>query len=126
MERIIRITAGEVSAIAEINETETANAIWEALPIEGRANIWGEEIYFAIPVILPEAEDARQDMDVGELGFWPTGNAFCIFYGPTPVSDGDKPRAYSNVNPFGRIRGDAKAFLSVMDGEQIKVEQESG
>ena len=69
MERIIQITAGEVSAIAELNETATADAIWEALPIEGRANIWGEEIYFAIPVKLPEAEDARQDMDVGELGY---------------------------------------------------------
>ena len=124
MERIIRITVGEVSAIAELNDTKTASAIWEALPIEGKANVWGEEIYFSIPVVIPEAEDARQDMDVGELGYWPTGNAFCIFYGPTPVSHGDTPRAYSNVNPFGRIRGDAKVFLSVKDGTQVKVEQE--
>ncbi len=123
MDRIIRITAGEVSALAKLNESETANAIWEALPIVGKANRWGEEIYFAIPVDLPEAEDARQEMAVGELGYWPTGNAFCIFFGPTPVSEGDIPRAYSNVNPFGQIDGDAKVFLSAKDGEQVKVEQ---
>jgi hypothetical protein len=126
MEKIIRISVQDITAFARLNDSETALAIWEALPLEGKANRWGEEIYFAIPLDLPEAQDARQEMDVGELGYWPTGNAFCVFFGPTPVSDSDKPRAYSNVNPFGRVQGDAKIFLKVKDGDSVRVEQAPG
>lgn len=123
MEKIIRITVQDTTAFARLNDSETANAIWETLPLEGKANRWGEEIYFSIPIDIPEAHDARQEMDVGELGYWPTGNAFCVFFGPTPVSDSEKPRAYSNVNPFGRVQGDAKVFLKVKDGDAVRVEK---
>ena len=119
MANLIRITVGSVSLKASLSENETATAIFNELPIEGQVNRWGEEIYFSIPVQLPESEDAREVMEVGELGFWPTGSSFCIFFGPTPVSQGSEPRAYSNVNPFGHVQGDATQFREVNDGEKI-------
>jgi len=119
----IRIAAGKVIAEAELNDSPTAKAILKALPINGQANRWGEEIYFEIPVKLEEAADARQVMAVGELGYWPVGAAFCIFFGRTPVSRDDNPRAYSNVNPCGTIAGDAKVFRAVHDGEAVRIER---
>ena len=121
MSHKIQITAGAISCTAILYDSATADAIWDALPFEGRTNRWGEEIYFSIPVNLSEANDARQDMAVGELGYWPTGSAFCIFFGPTPVSEGETPRAYSNVNPFGQVEGDATVFEDVEDGENVTV-----
>lgn len=119
MLRRITITAGSVTLEAELNESPTAQAIWNALPITGKANTWGDEIYFEIPVKAGQEPDARQDVEVGELGYWPVGNAFCIFFGPTPVSTGPKPRAYSPVNVVGRVLGDATAFRQVADGEKV-------
>ena len=121
MDNRILITIGSLSLPALLQENATAAAIFAALPIEGKVNRWGEEIYFSIPVQVPEAEDARMVMGVGELGYWPSGNAFCIFFGPTPVSHGNEPRAYSNVNPFGRVEGDASQFSNVEDGETITI-----
>ncbi len=118
----ITITAGKVVLSAELDTSATADAVWEALPIEARANRWGDEIYFEIPVRLDEADDARQDMQVGELAYWPAGAAFCVFFGPTPASSGVQPRAYSNVNPFGIVLGDASALRGVRDGEPIRIE----
>lgn len=115
----ITITAGSVTMEAELNESPTAQAIREALPITGKANTWGDEIYFEIPVRVEQEPDARQDVEVGELGYWPVGHAFCIFFGPTPVSAGPKPRAYSPVNVVGRVLGDATAFRQVGDGEKV-------
>jgi hypothetical protein len=119
----IRISAGEISLDATLNESLTAVSILEALPLEGNANRWGDEIYFSIPVNVDEAEDAKQDMAIGELAYWPSGSAFCIFFGPTPVSAGDIPRAYSNVNPFGQLDDDASPLKKVRDGEVIRVER---
>ncbi len=115
----ISIQAGSVEMRAELNEDPTAQQIWEALPIEGRANIWGDEIYFSIPVKAGGEPDARADVEVGELGYWPPGNAFCIFYGPTPVSTGSKPRAASPVNILGMVDGDATVFRAVRNGELV-------
>jgi hypothetical protein len=126
MTRKIQITAGNLTQTAILNETPMADVIWEALPIEGHANLWGDEIYFNIPVHQAEAEDARQEIEVGELAYWPAGTAFCIFFGPTPMSGDEKPRAYSNVNPFGQIEGDATAFRAVTDGEKVTVSRLEG
>ncbi len=115
----IQIATKEITMIATLSENETAQTIYDALPIEGVVNRWGEEIYFSIPVEIPEASDARQEMAVGELGYWPPGTAFCIFFGPTPASHDQTPGAASNVNPFGMIHGDATLFASARDGEDI-------
>ena len=120
--RRIRIIAGDISANASLNDSATADAIWHALPIESRANTWGDEIYFDIPVFLDEAEGASAVVQIGDLGYWPTGNAFCIFFGRTPVSRGDEIRAASAVNIFGQIQGKAGVFKGVADGTLIRVE----
>lgn len=115
----IQIETAEITLQADLSDNETARKIFEALPVEAQVNRWGEEIYFAIPVQISEAPDARQEMQVGELGYWPPGNAFCIFFGPTPASHDEIPRAASNVNPFGSVDGDATALSSVLQGETI-------
>lgn len=124
--RQIRIIAGDVSATATLNDGPTAKAIWEALPIDGRANTWGEEIYFDIPVKLGGEEGASDLVQKGDLGYWPTGHAFCIFFGSTPVSRGDEIRAASAVNIFGHIDGEPTVFLGVPSGAPIKVERFEG
>ena len=115
----ITIQAGRVSTLAELNDNPTACQIWEALPIEGRANLWGDEIYFSIPVDADQEADARADVDVGELGYWPAGSAFCIFFGPTPASSGNRPRAASPVNILGNVVGDATQFRNIKNGEKV-------
>jgi hypothetical protein len=119
----ILISAGGVSLPAELNESDTAQQIWEILPIEGRASTWGDEIYFEIPLQVAAEPDARAEVEVGELGYWPVGRAFCIFFGPTPVSEGEQPRAYSPVNVVGRVLGDATLFRAVPDGEPVHIAQ---
>lgn len=120
MPRTIRITAGNVTMDATLNETATASEIWDALPITARANIWGDEIYFAIPVHRDE-ENAKATVGLGDLGYWPPGNAFCIFYGPTPMSRGDEIRPASPVNIVGKVVGDAKTFKQVSSGTKVTI-----
>ena len=121
----ITITAGNVTVPAELNDSPTARQIWEALPIKGRANTWGDEIYFEIPVKAKQESDAREEVAVGELGYWPVGHAFCIFFGRTPASLDERPRAYSPVNILGRVIGDATRFRAVKDGARITIAREA-
>jgi len=120
MGKKIRIRAGAIEAEAELNDTSTAQAIWEALPIKGRVSLWGEEIYFSIPLIL-ELEAGQELVSIGDLGYWPDGNAFCIFFGPTPVSQGDEIRPASPVTVFGKVIGDATIFIKVAAGTKITI-----
>lgn len=122
MNKIV-ITSGSISLEAELNDSPTAQQVWQALPIDGRANTWGDEIYFQIPVSAGSEPDARADVQVGELAYWPMGSAFCIFFGPTPVSSGSKPRTYSPVNILGHVLGDATQFRSVHSGDAVRIEQ---
>jgi hypothetical protein len=122
--RRVTITAGAVSVGAVLNASETADAIWEALPLEARANRWGDEIYFATPVRLG-SEDGQEVVEVGDLAYWPPGNAFCIFWGPTPASRGSEIRPASAVNVLGRIDGDATVFSSVRSGVTVRIEKYS-
>ncbi len=121
MEKIrIRIQGNEIPAT--LYDTPTAQRILEALPLDGRVHIWGDEIYFLIPLVLNLEPDARQEVHVGELGYWPQGPAFCIFFGPTPVSTSEAPRAFSPVNVFGKTDQDARVFKGVPGGAEIRVE----
>ena len=119
----INISVGNVSLEAEMLDTPTASKILEALPFESSANVWGDEIYFDISLSLAQAPDARADVEIGDLAYWPAGPAFCIFFGPTPVSTGDQPRAYSPVNVFGKVLGDAKQLKGIANGAAVKVTQ---
>lgn len=122
MERQIRIKAGSVIALAELYDTKTADAIWQALPLSGNIHTWGEEIYFSIPVKM-ELEAGQEVVNSGDLGYWPPGGAFCIFFGPTPMSRGREIRAASPVDVFGSLVDDPKVFRGVKDGEKVVVER---
>ncbi len=122
----IMIEVENISMEAELLDTPTAQEILQALPIEGSVNVWGDEIYFDIPLTIDQEPEASQDVAVGDLGYWPAGPAFCIFFGPTPVSSGDQPRAYSPVNVFGRVLGDPQLFKSVPGGATITITAAEG
>ncbi len=121
--RKTRIHAGTVATTATLLENETADAVWRALPLSAHGNRWGDEIYFEIPVQLSQAPDARDVLEVGELGYWPVGHAFCIFWGPTPASHGNEIRAYSPVNVLGRLDGDPLVFQDLPGGIEIRIDQ---
>ena len=117
----IKITAGKISLNAELNDSKTAKLIAAALPIEASGNTWGDEIYFGISV-KTGAEKPCEVVEIGDLGYWPPGNAFCIFFGPTPASHGNEIRPASPVNLVGKVLGDAKKFKQVTDGETVRIE----
>ena len=121
-ERRIRISAGPVSAEAVLNGSATAAAVWDALPLAAAADRWGDEIYFSIPVTA-KPESPHETVDIGDLGYWPPGSAFCIFFGRTPASRGHEIRPASPVNIFGRVVGDAAAFKKVRAGTPVRVER---
>ena len=170
MARRISITAGGVGAEATLNDSPTAGKIWEALPIEVAAQTWGDEIYFSIPVTMPEGsggpeavgrtdeavgrlekdardrgaclarglaarwrshpdqmdiddDEAQAVVELGDLGYWPPGRAFCIFFGPTPASQGDEIRPASPVNVVGRVDGDPTVFRKVRAGTRVRLER---
>ena len=123
-DRSITITAGTVSAQARLNDSRTARAIWDALPIEAKAQTWGDEIYFAIEVSEKE-DEAKAVVELGDLGYWPPGQAFCIFFGPTPASHGDEIRPASPVNVVGQVVGDAREFKRVRSGARVVLERAS-
>jgi uncharacterized protein len=120
--RTIRITAGEVKGEARLNASKTATAIWDALPIEAKAQTWGDEIYFSIRLDVA-GESPKAVVEMGDLGYWPPGQAFCIFFGPTPASQGADIRPASPVSVFGRVTGDARAFKAVRAGTRVVVER---
>ncbi len=123
MERKIKIIAGNVTADAHLLNTPTADAIWDALPLESTCNLWGDEIYFTIAASQGLEKDARGIVDKGDLGYWPQGPAFCIFFGLTPISSDDEIRPASAVNVFGKIIGDPTVFKQVSSGTPVKVEK---
>ena len=123
MTRRIRIRCGELEIPATLNDSASAQAIWDALPLAGSANVWGDEIYFRIPVALEEEENAQEVVALGAVGYWPPGNAFCIFFGPTPMSRGNEIRPASLVNVLGTIVGDATVFKRVASGAHVLLER---
>ena len=124
MKRTIQIKVNGIELEAILNDSRTAQAIWEALPIVTRINTWGDEVYFAIPVKL-ELEKGKELVEIGDLGYWPTGSAFCIFFGPTPMSRGEEIRPASAVAVFGRVVGDATILKKANSGAQITIERKT-
>ncbi len=123
MKRIL-IKAGDVELEAELNDTRTAQAILKVLPLKAKANTWGDEIYFPIPLKL-EIEDGKEVVQLGDLGYWSEGHCFCIFFGPTPASQGNEIRPASPVTVFGKVIGDLKVLKQVASGTKISVESKS-
>jgi hydroxypyruvate reductase len=119
--RQIKINIGGIEAYADLNDSETAKAVWEALPFDSQGSTWGDEIYFTIPV-KAKPENAKPVVDAGDIAYWPPGSAMCIFWGPTPASHGDEIRPASPVNVFGKLVGDLKVFAGVRS-LRIRVER---
>ena len=123
MVRKILVRAGEARVEAELADTSCARSIADALPITGRANTWGEEIYFDIGIDAALDETAKEVVELGDIGFWPTGNAICFFFGRTPMSQGDEIRPASAVNIVGKMIGELEALKSVKDGAEVVIER---
>lgn len=118
----INIRVGSVTIEAELNDTPTAQMISQALPIKASFNTWGDEIYFPIPIQSELDDSARDVVELGDLGYWPPGKAFCIFYGLTPMSKPGEIRPASAVNIVGRIKGDPTRFKQVTREREVVLE----
>lgn len=119
-ERKIIIEFNNLSFEGLLNDSNTSNLIWDSLPINSSVSTWGDEIYFSIPV-NEEEEDAKEVVELGDLGFWPPGNAFCIFFGLTPASSQGEIRPASPVNIIGSINGVLDALKQVNPGESVRI-----
>lgn len=124
--RRIRMTIGSVMLEAEIFDTPTATAIWNALPFTSKAQTWGEEVYFSTPVSVKREADARDVVQAGELAFWIEGDSIAIGFGRTPISQGDEIRLAARTNIWGRTLGDVKQLKNVKAGAAIKLEKTGG
>lgn len=122
-DRKISIAAGDVVITAMLNESRTATLLWDALPLEGSANTWGDEIYFRIGLQADEEDGASDVVEMGAVAYWPPGQALCLFFGRTPASRGDEIRAASAVNVMGAVEGDATALRQVRSGVRVVVEK---
>jgi hypothetical protein len=120
----IKIILGDLVLDAHLNDSPTAQKVWEALPIEASFSTWGDEIYFSVPVAMELESDAQELVQLGDLGYWPSGNAFCIFFGQTPISNEGEIRPASAVNIIGRITSDATRLKEGMSEALIRVERE--
>ena len=119
----IKIAAKDIVVDAELFDTATAKAIGAALPIEVEPNEWGNEFYFEIPVKMPMDETATTKVAIGDIGYWPPGNALAIFFGPTPMSKGPEPVPASEVNIVGRVTGDATILRRAKGASSIRLER---
>jgi hypothetical protein len=119
----IRITVKNIVIDAELVDSVTAESIADVLPLEAEPGEWGDEFYFEIPVKMPLDETATTRVSVGDIGYWPPGNALAIFFGPTPMSKGTDPVPASEVNIVGRITGDATVLRKAKGARLIKLER---
>jgi hypothetical protein len=117
----VRISVGEVELEAELAETECARSIAEILPVTSPANLWGDEIFFEVPVVCNRDETATCDVDLGTIAYWPAGRAVCIFFGPTPMSTGRKPVPADRVNIIGHIVGDPLMLRRAKGASRITI-----
>jgi uncharacterized protein len=120
VKKTINILAGQLDIKVQLNETKTAKELFGILPFSSNANTWGDEIYFSIP-LKADIENGVEEVDIGTVAFWPPGSALCIFFGRTPVSQGNKPQAASPVTIIGNIINTdiIKELKKVRSGEKI-------
>jgi hypothetical protein len=120
----IVIIAGNLRLEGHLSDTPTGRALAEALPFEGKAQLWGDEIYFGVPQVVQELDDtAAVVVQVGDLGYWPPGRALCLFFGLTPSSVPGEIRPASAVNLVGRIWGDPCCLTGVPEGATVRLER---
>lgn len=118
MERKIKIKVGKIEVLAQLNDSKIAGFIWNILPVSASVNTWGDEIYFTIP-ITAKLEKPVDTVEKGDLGYWPEGKCFCIFFGPTPISSENEIKPASSVEIVGKVTGDPTEFKKINSGETI-------
>ena len=111
----------KLSIEGELNDSPTSKALINSLPMEGISQIWGDEIYFSTSISKENDEWAKETVDLGDIAFWPPGNAICLFFGPTPMSKGDEIRQASATNVMGKIIGDLEELKTINSGDNVKV-----
>ena len=121
MSKKIKITAGSLVVDAELNDIRTASADWDALPIQANGSTWEDELYFRIPVEA-ELENGQEVVELGDLGYWPPGQAFCLFFDPTPTSQGVEVRPANEVTVIGKISGDSGVLKGISSGSSGLIE----
>ncbi len=120
----IRIKINGISLEGQLNDSPPARAIAERLPVELIMSRWGDEYYGDLGEALGEFPGEQKElMEVGELAYWEPGNALCLFFGPTPASEGDEPRAASPVHPVGKVEGDWESLKALGAQVQARVER---
>ncbi len=117
----IRITSGDIVVEGTLSDSKTAAAIGDMLPLEGEARTWGDEIYFPIP-LKQENENGQETVGMGDVGYWPPGNALCLFFGATPLSAPGEIRPAGPVTVVGRMEGDLSVLKKIAEGDEVKVE----
>ena len=125
-DRQIQISTGNLTLAATLNELETANQLWESLPITGRVQIWGDEIYFSIPLNVEEELGSQETVQAGTVAYWPPGPALCLFWGPTPISASGEIRPASAVNVVGILDNDPNLLAEVPSQAEIIIEKIEG
>ena len=125
-DRQIQISTGNLTLAATLNELETANQLWESLPITGRVQIWGDEIYFSIPLNVEEELGSHETVQAGTVAYWPPGSALCLFWGPTPISAPGEIRPASAVNVVGILDNDPNLLAEVPSQAEIIIEKIEG
>ena len=125
-DRQIQISTGNLTLAATLNELEIANQLWESLPITGRVQIWGDEIYFSIPLNVEEELGSQETVQAGTVAYWPPGSALCLFWGPTPISAPGEIRPASAVNVVGILDNDPNLLAAVPSQAEIIIEKIEG
>ncbi len=120
--KILLKSVGEIRVGLSGENPRTIEGIWASLPFESTVSKWGDEIYFEIPVEMGE-ENSKVEVEVGDVAYWPDGRALCLFFGRTPSSVDEKPRAYGPVNVVGKIEGDPTILRKAKSGEKVRVEK---
>ena len=117
----IRFDFASLVLDAELHDTPTAQLVAAALPIASAALVWGEEVYFEVPVEAARESDARAVVVPGEIAYWPEGACIAIGFGRTPISKGEETRLVSPCNIFAKALSDVKALAAVKASARIKV-----
>lgn len=118
----VKIIIKDLILYANFFDTKTSKEILKILPLEAMPEEWGDEFYFEIPLKMPLDETATTSVEIGDIGYWPTGNAIAIFFGPTPISKGSEPVPAGKVNLIGKIIGDATLLKKVKGADKIRIE----
>jgi hypothetical protein len=121
MMKRMQLSLGRIRMEIDLLDTATAERVWEAAPFEALVNTWGDEVYFRTPAVSPLEADARTVVQMGEIAYWPPGQAIAIGFGPTPISVGDEIRLASAANIFATCPMDLAVLKTVTDGLLVRV-----